>query len=246
MQKVAIITGGAQGIGRGITQFFHKKGIQTVVFDNDPEAGKEIEEILSGTMFINGDVSNERDVKNTIQSVIEKYKQINYIINNVGIGIFKSIEELTIDEWNKVLGVNLTSIFLMAKYSQKWLLQTKGSIINIASTRAFMSEPNTESYSATKGGVVSLTHALAISLGPEIKVNCISPGWIEVSDFQKKTNAKQPLHTDEDKKQHPVGRVGRPDDISNFIYNLISEDDSFITGQNFIIDGGMTKKMIYV
>jgi NAD(P)-dependent dehydrogenase (short-subunit alcohol dehydrogenase family) len=120
-----------------------------------------------------------------------------------------------------------------------------GSIVNIASTRALQSEANTEAYSASKGGVVALTHALAVSLGPDIRVNCISPGWIAVDDWKKSARRKQPVLRPEDHAQHPVGRVGHPEDIAALAAYLISSKASFITGQNFVVDGGMTKKMIY-
>ena len=127
-----------------------------------------------------------------------------------------------------------------------FLKNLKGSIINISSTRTFQSEPNTEAYSASKGGILALTHSLAISLGPEIKVNCISPGWIDVSGIKKKSKANQIELSEADHSQHPAGRVGKPEDIANMVLFLLNPENDFITGQNFIIDGGMTRKMIYV
>jgi NAD(P)-dependent dehydrogenase (short-subunit alcohol dehydrogenase family) len=135
---------------------------------------------------------------------------------------------------------------LCSKYAYPYLKKEKGVIINIASTRAFMSEPNTEAYSASKGGIYALTHALAISLGPDIRVNCISPGWIEVSEWKKKSLRKPAELTELDHKQHPAGRVGRPEDIASLVLYLISDEAGFITGANFIVDGGMTRKMIYL
>ena len=135
---------------------------------------------------------------------------------------------------------------MCAKHAAPYLKESKGRIINIASTRALQSEPNTEAYSASKGGIVSLTHALAVSLGPEIKVNCISPGWIDVSLVKKKALARHEKHTKADHLQHPAGRIGTASDISNMVEYLFQPENDFITGQNFVIDGGMTKKMIYV
>jgi NAD(P)-dependent dehydrogenase (short-subunit alcohol dehydrogenase family) len=246
MKKVAIVTGGAQGIGRGISMFFYNKDIQVIAVDLDEEAGLELQSMLPGVYFIKADVGDEHEVFEAVNETIRQFGQLDYLINNAGISINKPIETLSLDEWNRVLSTNLTSVFLFAKHAASWLKKTKGSIVNIASTRAFMSEANTEAYSATKGGVVALTHALAISLGPEVRVNSVSPGWIEVSDYQKSANRQIPVHSEADRIQHPVGRVGRPDDIADFVYYLISRADSFITGQNFTIDGGMTKKMIYV
>jgi len=151
-----------------------------------------------------------------------------------------------LDEWNRVIGTNLTGAFLCAKHTAPFLKNSNGSIVNISSTRAFQSEPNTEAYSASKGGILALTHALAMSLAPEIRVNCISPGWIDVSGIKKKTKANQIELSEVDHQQHPAGRVGKPADITNMVLFLLNPENDFITGQNFIIDGGMTKKMIYV
>jgi NAD(P)-dependent dehydrogenase (short-subunit alcohol dehydrogenase family) len=137
--------------------------------------------------------------------------------------------------WNRRIAVNLTGVFLMTKHCTPHLRRAKGSIVNIGSTRALQSEPNTEAYTASKGGVVALTHALAMSLGPQVRVNCISPGWIAKRKLRKKDHA-----------QHPVGRAGRPEDIGEMVAFLISDAAGFITGQNFVVDGGMTRKMIYL
>ncbi len=249
MDKVAIITGGGQGIGKAITKKFLENNIRVIVAEIDEEAGKEIEEeysSLGDIKFIKTDVSKEEDVKSMVEETIKIFGKINYLINNAGIGINKHISELTLEEWNRVIGVNLTGAFLCSKYAYPYLKKEKGVIINIASTRAFMSEPNTEAYSASKGGIYALTHALAISLGPEIRVNCISPGWIEVSEWKKKSIRKSVELTELDHKQHPAGRVGKPEDIASLVLYLISDEAGFITGANFIVDGGMTRKMIYL
>lgn len=249
MNKVAIITGGGQGIGKATAKKLLEKNISVIIAEIDEEAGKEVEEeysTLGNIKFIKTDISQEEDVKNMIAKTVEIFGKINYLINNAGIAINKHISELTLEEWNKVISVNLTGAFLCSKYAYPYLKKEKGVIINISSTRAFMSEPNTEAYSASKGGIYALTHALAISLGPEVRVNCISPGWIEVSEWKKKSLRKPPELTELDHKQHPAGRVGKPEDIASLILYLISEESSFITGANFIVDGGMTRKMIYL
>lgn len=249
MSKVAIITGGGQGIGKAIAKKFLENNINVVIAEIDEEAGKEIEEeysSLGNIKFIKTDVSKEEDVINMVDKTIKTFRKINYLINNAGIAINKHITELTLEEWNKVISVNLTGAFLCSKYTYPYLKETHGVIINIASTRAFMSEPNTEAYSASKGGIYALTHALAISLGPEVRVNCISPGWIEVSEWKKKSIRKPSELTELDHKQHPAGRVGKPEDIASLVFYLISDEASFITGANFIVDGGMTRKMIYL
>ena len=144
-----------------------------------------------------------------------------------------------------MFATNVSSIFLLSKYLQELLEKARGSIVNIASTRALMSEAHTEAYSASKGAVVALSHALAISLAPRIRVNAISPGWIETAAWQQTRLAHEVIHSEADCLQHPVGRVGTPEDIAQIVAYLISDKAGFITGQNFVIDGGMTKKMIY-
>jgi NAD(P)-dependent dehydrogenase (short-subunit alcohol dehydrogenase family) len=141
--------------------------------------------------------------------------------------------------------VNLTGAFLMAKHAAPHLRQVRGAIVNVASTRALQSEANTEAYSASKGGLVALTHALAVSLGPDVRINCVSPGWIDVSGWQKVANRKPATLSDADHAQHPAGRVGTPEDIAEMVAYLLSDAAGFVTGQNFVVDGGMTKKMIY-
>jgi NAD(P)-dependent dehydrogenase (short-subunit alcohol dehydrogenase family) len=248
-QKIAIVTGGAQGIGRGITRQLLCEGWAVAVADIDEEACVEIGDeyaSLGSILVCVANIGTEPGVKEVIDATVSEFGRIDLLVNNAGIGINKPVTDLTLDEWNHVLNVNLTSVFLAAKYAVPYLRERCGSIINIASTRALMSEANTEAYSATKGGIVALTHSLAVSLGPDVRVNCISPGWIETRNWQKKSNNHEPIHTDEDRMQHPTGRVGTPDDIAAMVLYLAGEQAGFITGQNFVIDGGMTKKMIYV
>jgi NAD(P)-dependent dehydrogenase (short-subunit alcohol dehydrogenase family) len=158
----------------------------------------------------------------------------------------RSVTELGLDEWNRALAVNLTGAFLCAKHAAPHLKKNGGSIVNIASTRAFMSERDTEAYSASKGGLFALTHALAVSLGPEVRVNCISPGWIETSELRKRSARTITKLSEKDHSQHPAGRAGNADDVAALALFLLDPGNSFITGQNFIVDGGMTRKMIYV
>ena len=180
-----------------------------------------------------------------IDAALNEFGRLDLLVNNAGISANAPITELPLEAWNRVLAVNLTGMFLTVKYAAPYLRERRGSIVNIASTRALMSEPNTEAYTASKGGVVSFTHALAVSLGPEIRANCISPGWIEVGDWQKSSRRRQPEHSDADRRQHPAGRVGKPDDIAAMIAFLASPDAGFLTGENIVIDGGITRKMIY-
>ncbi|MDH3349784.1 MAG: SDR family oxidoreductase [Desulfobulbaceae bacterium] len=248
--KVVIVTGGAQGIGKGIVSHLLEKGARVVIADHDEEAGKECvgefgyEDRL---LFLPTDVGDEESVKECITRTITRFKRIDGLVNNAAIADpgFESIEKASLAKWQKVIRINLTGCFLTVKYSCPHLRRTKGAIVNISSTRAHQSEPNTEAYSASKGGLVALTHSLAISLGPDIRVNCISPGWIEVCDWKKKRIRELPDLREIDHLQHPVGRVGDPVDIASMTGFLLSEEAGFITGQDFIIDGGMTRKMIY-
>jgi NAD(P)-dependent dehydrogenase (short-subunit alcohol dehydrogenase family) len=248
MSKNIIVTGGAQGIGKIVTQHLLKEGFSVSVFEIDTEAIEEFreEEPSEKLAFFPCDVSKEYEVEKAIKSSAEKFGQIDGLLNNAAIARNKPITELTLDEWKRVIDVNLTGPFLCAKHAAPHLKATKGSIINLCSTRAFQSEPDTEAYSASKGGIYALTHALAMSLGKEIRVNCISPGWIDVSDIRKKSEVNPYQITEADKKQHPAGRVGNGSDIARMVLFLLNPDNSFITGQNFVVDGGMTKKMIYV
>lgn len=245
----AIVTGGAQGIGKGIIRKLLSSGYHVFLWDQDSEAGEETSAEFAdlGTVkFIPCDVANEKQVIEALGKVISQSGQLDLLVNNAGIGRFKPIDELSLDDWNTVIGTNLTGTFLCSKYCAPLLRVSKGSIVNICSTRAHMSEPGTEAYSASKGGILALTHSMAISLGPEVRVNCISPGWIDVSNYQKKSAGKKESHSDADRNQHPVGRIGTVHDIAEMALFLASEKAVFITGQEFIIDGGMTKKMNYV
>jgi len=246
--KNFIVTGGAQGIGKIISQQLLENGFCVSVFEIDEEAISDFEsEVTTEEIaFFKTDVANEESVAKSVQYSIEKFGNISGLINNAAIQIDKPVTELSGEEWNRVIGVNLTGAFLCSKHAAPFLKSAKGNIINISSTRAFQSEKNTEAYSASKGGVLALTHALAISLGPEIRVNCISPGWIDVSGIKKKSKANQIELTEADHLQHPAGRVGKPEDIARMVLFLLNPENDFITGQNFVIDGGMTKKMIYV
>ncbi|GAB3956032.1 glucose 1-dehydrogenase [Spirosoma harenae] len=248
--KTAIITGGGQGIGRVVTQYLLTHGYRVAIWEADTDAIAELREAFKASsaqiLFISCDVSSEVNVRKAAEQTIAHFGQIDALINNAAIMIEKPLDRLTLDEWNRVINTNLTGAFLCAKHTASYIAAQKGSIINIGSTRATQSEPDTFAYSASKGGILALTHSLAISLGPDIRVNTISPGWIDVSVLKKKAKAKSEELTPEDHLQHPAGRVGQADDIARMILFLIAPENSFITGQNFVVDGGMTRKMIYV
>ena len=248
-KKAVIVTGGAQGIGKATALRLLHDGCSVMIADVDEEAGREAEQELlaaGDVQFVRADVASEDEVHRVIEQTLVGFDRLDGLVNNAGIEARKPLEELTLTEWNRVLGTNLTGVFLCAKHAAPHLRSFAGAIVNIASTRALQSEGNTEAYSASKGGIVALTHALAMSLAPEVRVNCISPGWIDVSEWKKRSRRKASSITPEEHRQQPVGRVGRPQDVADMVAYLLSAQAGFITAQNFVVDGGMTRKMIYV
>lgn len=220
--KVVIITGGNKGIGKKIKEDFINNKARVYVIDKN------------GNDNFKGDIGNINDLDNFINYILEKENHIDYIVNNA-LPLFKGIDECSYDEFNYALRVGVSAPFYLAKRLKDYM--NDGSvIINITSTRANQSMPYSESYASAKGALKSLTHALAISLGPKIRVNSIAPGWI---------NTNNDIETVEDINQHPVGRIGRVEDISNMVLYLCSDKSSFITGEEIVIDGGMSKLMIY-
>ncbi len=247
MKPHIIITGGAQGIGKITAIELLKQNYCVTVFDKDIEALNELRsEINNNNCSLQlVDVANEQEGKCAIDKSVKQFGGLYGLVNNAAISINKPIAELTLVEWQQVIDCNLTGAFLCSKHALPYLKKSKGAIINMASTRAFQSEPNTEAYSASKGGIFALTHALAMSAAPNVRVNCISPGWIDVSGVKKASLAQQTTLSESDHNQHPSGRVGNAEDIARAIIFLLDERNDFITAQNFVIDGGMTRKMIY-
>lgn len=237
--KVAVVTGGERGVGRGIVETLLSDGWQVIAAGIDVEAGRLLEAQVEGALFEVCDVGDEAAVSVLFERIRERYGRLDGLVLNAGIASPKRVDldALALEDWEAVLRVNLTGPFLCAKHAAGLLKDSRGSIVSIASTRATMSEANTFAYSASKGGVVALTHSLAASLGPEVRVNAVSPGWIETGD--------DGALSDSDHSQHLVGRVGRPKDIGEMVAFLLGEKSGFVTGQNFVVDGGMTKKMIY-
>lgn len=246
--RAAVVTGGAQGIGLASALRLARDGWRVAIGDNDAEALAEVRAAHPALLALDCDVSDEASAARAVAEVRAAFGRLDALVNNAGITGAASgpLATLTLAEWNRRIGANLTGVFLMAKHCAPHLRDARGAIVNVASTRALQSEPHTEAYSATKGGVVALTHALAMSLGPEVRVNCVSPGWIDVRAWRKRARRDAAPLSAEDHAQHPVGRVGKPEDIAAMIAWLLSEEASFVTAQNFVVDGGMTRKMIYV
>jgi NAD(P)-dependent dehydrogenase (short-subunit alcohol dehydrogenase family) len=237
-KPVALITGGAKGIGRAIAQHLLSSKWQVGVIDLPDSGLRRAFSRLRGVFVIEGDVRDEEAASDAVDATVHRFRRLDAVVANAGIMIRKPLRRLTLAEWHRVLDTNLTAAFLLARAAEKPLRRAHGAIVTIASTRALMSEPNTESYSASKGGLVALTHALAISLAPDVRVNCVSPGWIETKDYAGLRR--------KDHRQHPAGRVGKPEDVAELVgWLLDAERSGFVTGANFVIDGGMTRKMIY-
>ncbi|MCK8786136.1 SDR family oxidoreductase [Roseomonas sp. NAR14] len=231
MTRVALVTGGAHGIGRAIALRLRRDGWRVVVAD------RQAAEFDGPVRLVRTEMSDPAQVESLVAGIGATEGRLDAVVSNAGFGVWKPIGELTVAEWNSVLATNLTALFLLARHGEAMLRAARGAIVAVASTRAHQSEPDGEAYAASKGGIVALTHALALSLGPAVRVNCISPGWIDV-----KGEALRP----EDHAQHPAGRVGRPEDVAGLAAWLLGPESGFVTGAEFVIDGGMSRKMIYV
>lgn len=250
--RMALVTGAGRGIGRAIARRLLVEGAAVCLTDRDQTALADAADeyaALGRLAAVVMDVSREDSVETGIERAIERLGGVDLVVNNAGIAKPDNprIDRLAESEWRRVIDTNLTGPFLVTKHAVPYLRRSPGggTIINIASTRALQSEPNTEAYAASKGGLVALTHALALSLGPAVRVHCVSPGWIDTSDFAPRGQRKPAELRERDHAQHPAGRVGKPDDVAALCAWLGSAEASFITGQNFVVDGGMTRKMIY-
>lgn len=237
------VTGGASGIGRAIVEAFRKVDCRVAFCDIDTKAGMSTAQ-ATGAQFYPVDVRDVNALEACMTRLLDAWGDIDVIVNNVGLGCFVPLVESTVDDFDNVLALNLRPVFVTARRlaihrTNNGGEPSYGRIINLCSTRYKQSESGTEGYAASKGGIASLTHALMMSLSPlGVTVNCISPGWIE--------NAQYPVMTEEDHLQHPSRRVGKPEDIARMCVFLCMPENDFINGENIVIDGGMTRKMIYV
>ena len=244
-----LVTGGAQGIGQGIVRYLLARGAQVAAADIDGEACVFLETELASPRLLTmvADVADENSVRRCLEEIRQRFGGLTGLVNNAALARARSgpLETLSLEDWNRLLAVNLTGAFLVTREALPLLHVAGGAVVNIASTRALQSEAECEAYAASKGGLVALTHAMALSLGPVVRVNAISPGWIETGEMQKPSARRRVCHSEVDRTQHPVGRVGRPADIAALAAFLLGPEAGFITGQNFVVDGGMTRKMIY-
>lgn len=241
-RRALAVTGGAQGIGRAVAEHFAAHGYAISFADTNGAAGRATLKALrkqgAQAEFFRADISKEADVRAWLRATVQRFGCPDVLVNNAGIRASAPFLTLSPKAFDLVLATNLRGTFLCTQEAARLMVKhgKKGAIINIASTRAFMSEPGTEAYSASKGGIVALTHATAVSLGPKgIRVNSISPGWIE-------THGRK--HSRRDRLQHPAGRVGRPQDVASAC-RYVAEQAGFMTGQNLTLDGGMSVKMTY-
>lgn len=220
--KVAVVTGAAQGIGRCIAEEFQKAGAHVCIIDRQ-----------EGNHFV-GDIADKQVLEQFAQEVIAKHGHVDYLINNA-LPLMKGIDECSYEDFQYAMSVGVTAPFYLAKLFARHFAEG-AAIVNISSSRDRMSQPQTESYTAAKGGIAALTHALAVSFAGRVRVNSISPGWIDTS---------YTVYEGPDASQQPAGRVGNPLDIANMVLFLCSDKAGFITGENICIDGGMTRQMIY-
>ncbi len=240
--RSAIITGGAQGIGKCTADRLLREGWAVTVADIDAEAGEEARDELSPlgpVRFLHTDVSDEAQVRRLVEETAAATGGLDLVMNNAYTQSWRAIETISLAEWNHVMAVNITSIFLTTKYAVPYLRARRGSIINIASIMAVRTYPNAIGYSATKGAGIGMAREMAVDLAPEIRVNSICPGMIDTCAWVKSTRRRnhgyaQPIHT-----LHPVGRIGYPEDIAALVAFLVSPAAGFITGENFMVDGGL-------
>jgi NAD(P)-dependent dehydrogenase (short-subunit alcohol dehydrogenase family) len=245
--KVAIVTGGAQGIGKGIARRLSQEGAAVAIADIDVKRGRQTADdiIQAGgrAAFLQANVTSENDVINLIDGVADHFGRLDILVNNAGASPRRPFTELSLADWRGLVDLNLTSMFLCAQAALPYLRQSRGaSIVNIASLHAFLTVPGLSAYAAAKGGVVALTRSMAIEFAPEVRVNAVAPGVIETEAW---FNSVEDVEAARQHRLqfHPLGRLGQPDDIAAAVAFLASEDAAFITGVTLPVDGGLTTQL---
>ena len=245
--RTAIITGGAQGIGKATVHRLLCAGWAVVIADIDEEAGAEAAEEFRGlgpVLFVPTDVSAEEQVRRVVATAVERFGGLDLLMNNAYASVpWRPLVDCTLEMWHRVMAVNVTAIFLTTKHALPHLRARRGSIVNIASILALRTYPNVAAYGTSKGAIVALSHALAISLAPEVRVNSICPGLIDTVPWLKSSKRARKKRRPADNDTHPVGRVGTPEDIAATVAYLASPAAAFITGENFVVDGGAILKL---
>lgn len=249
---VALVTGSAQGIGLGIADELLGCGYAVTLADINEDGQPSVAWLRerhpeAALLYVRTDVSDPASVEAAVAQTLDTFGRLDGLVNNAGLpkARFDPLEQLDLESWHRVIAVNLTGTMLMCRAAIPALKEAHGVIVNIASTRAFQSEAHGEAYAASKGGVLSLTHALAVSLSHTVRVNAICPGWIDVRSMRPHSSHEPKPYPESCHVQHPAGRIGTPHDIAKLARFLLSQDASFITGQQFVADGGMSKRMMY-
>jgi NAD(P)-dependent dehydrogenase (short-subunit alcohol dehydrogenase family) len=242
--KICVVTGGVNGIGRCITETFIKEGARVAVIDTDAVSGAKLAQKHGDKMlFMHGNIAEKEPLEHFAKTVLAAYGNVDFLINNACISKKGLLSGCSYEDFNEVLRIGVSApYYLTLLFADHFA--PGAAIVNISSTRYMMSQPDTESYTAAKGGISALTHALCVSLAGRVRVNAVSPGWIDTGAYQHEDNYV-PSYSGADEAQHPSGRVGNPQDIASMVLYLCSDQAGFIDGQNIAVDGGMTRRMIY-